>query len=151
MKNIFGETEEYIQNLLSNTPELSSCTFLAENRKDIDFEIKKALGHQGIVGVVFTPKATFAGAFQDISLSWECELEIDIVENPIVNRGQGDKARIATGQDIAAMVADTLCPLTGAREGQFSPIDFEQGEDGGLVVNKMRFKCLVHKVKEQSA
>lgn len=39
--------------------------FIAENRKDVDYEIKSHLGKQGIVGLVMTPKAVFAGKYED--------------------------------------------------------------------------------------
>lgn len=37
-----------------------------------------------------------------------------------------------------------LCPLSGEHEGQFSPVSYEEGEDGSLIVNKCVLKCLVH-------
>ena len=84
-----------------------------ENRKDIDFEIKKALGQQGIVGMVMTPKATYAGSFQNTSLAWQIdELEVNVVENPPVNRGK--KGGYVTGQDAAMRTFDVLCPLSGS-------------------------------------
>ena len=97
---------------------------MAENRKDIDFEIKNALGKEGIVGLVLTPKATFAGAYMDIGLAWQLdELEIDVVENVTVNRGKKDGGYV-TGQDAAMRVFDVLCPLSGEHEGQFSPVSY---------------------------
>lgn len=35
--------------------------FIPENSKDIDYEIKNAIGSQGIVGIVMTPEATYQG------------------------------------------------------------------------------------------
>ena len=35
--------------------------FIPENSKDIDYEVGNALGKQGIVGVVMTPKADYIG------------------------------------------------------------------------------------------
>lgn len=35
--------------------------FIPENSKDIDYEIKNAIGRQGIVGIVMTPEATYQG------------------------------------------------------------------------------------------
>lgn len=64
MANLFDEVQHYVADKLND--QLSAqCTFLAENRKDIDFEIKSHLGKQGIVGLVMTPKATFAGKYED--------------------------------------------------------------------------------------
>lgn len=125
-------------------PQLSGlCAFIAENRKDVDYEIKAALGKQGVVGLVLTPRATFAGAYEDHSLVWQIdELEIDIVENVTVNRGKKDG--YVTGQDASMRLFDVLCPLSGDNEGQFSPVSYEEGEDGSLLVNKCVLKCLVH-------
>lgn len=117
MSNILEEVQQYVAGKLSSDAELSACPFLAENRKDIDFEIKNALGKQGIVGLVLTPKATFAGAYMDVGLAWQLdELEIDIVENVQVNRGKKESALI-TGQDAAMRVFNVLCPLSGENEG----------------------------------
>lgn len=91
-----------------------------------------------------TPKATFAGAYMDTSLAWQLdELEIDIVENVLVNRGKKDGGYI-TGQDAAMRLFDVLCPLSGEGEGKFCPVSYDEGEDGSLLVNKCILKCLVH-------
>ena len=118
------------------------CTFLSENRKDIDYEIKNALGRQGICAVVMTPKATYAGKYENSFLAWTLEsLEIDIVENVTVNRGK--KSGFMTGQDVGIRVFDVLCPLDGEEEGKFCPVSLEEGEDNGLLVNKCLLKALV--------
>ena len=110
----------------------------------MEFEIKQALGKQGVVGLVMTPKATFAGAYMNTSLAWQLdELEIDIVENVTVNRGKKDGGYI-TGQDAAMRLFNVLCPLSGEGEGKFCPVSLEEGEDGNLIVNKCILKCLVH-------
>ena len=144
MSNILEEVQRYVADKLNADPQLSACPFLVENRKDIDYEIKNALGRQGIVGLVMTPKATFAGAYMDTSLAWQLdELEIDIVENVTVNRGKKDGGCI-TGQDAAMRLFNVLCPLSGEGEGKFCPVSLEEGEDGNLIVNKCILKCLVH-------
>ena len=95
---------------------MSACPFIVENSKSVDYEIKKALGKQGVCGLVLTPKATFAGAFQDVGLAWQLdELEINIVESVTVNRGKKDG--YITGQDASMLVFDILCPLSGENEG----------------------------------
>jgi len=88
MANILEEVQRYVADKLNADEQLSGCTFLVENMKDIDYEIKKALGKQGLVGLVMTPKAVYQGKYEDLFLAWQLdELEIDIVENPIINRG----------------------------------------------------------------
>lgn len=145
MGNILEEVQIEVQDRLNADGQLSGlCQFVAENKRDIDYEIKSALGKQGVVGLVMTPRATFAGAYEDHSLVWQIdELEIDIVENVTVNRGKRDG--YVTGQDAAMRLFDVLCPLSGDNEGQFSPVSYEEGEDGSLLVNKCVLKCLVHK------
>lgn len=144
MSNILEEVQRYVADKLNADPQLSACPFLVENIKDIDYEIKNALGRQGIVGLVMTPKATFAGAYMDTSLAWQLdELEIDIVENVTVNRGKKNGGYI-TGQDAAMQLFNVLCPLSGEGEGKFCPVSLEEGEDGNLIVNKCILKCLVH-------
>lgn len=142
--NILEEVQIYVADRLNADSQLSGlCPFIFENRKDIDYEIKSALGKQGVVGLVMTPKATFAGAYEDKSLAWQLdELEIDIIENVTVNRGK--KNGYVTGQDAAMRLFDVLCPLTGDNEGKFNPVSYEEGEDNNLLVNKCVLKCLVH-------
>ena len=144
MSNILDEVQHYVADKLNADPQLSACHFIAENRRDVEFEIKQALGKQGVVGLVMTPKATFAGAYMDTSLVWQLdELEIDIVENVLINRGKKDGGYI-TGQDAAMRLFNVLCPLSGEGEGKFCPVSLEEGEDGNLIVNKCILKCLVH-------
>lgn len=143
MANILEDVQNYVVGKLSGDYILSACPFLAENRKDIDYEIKNKLGKQGIVGLVMTPKATYAGKFEDLFLSWTLEeLEIDIVENVTVNRGK--RNGYVTGQDAAMRLFDVLCPLSGDFEGQFNPVSYEEGEDGNLIVNKCVLKALIY-------
>lgn len=44
MANILEDVQNYVVGKLSGDYILSACTFLAENRKDIDYEIKNRLG-----------------------------------------------------------------------------------------------------------
>ena len=143
--NILEDLQNYVAGRLNADPQLSACPYLVENRRDIDFEIKQALGKQGIVGLVMTPKATYAGAYMDVGIAWQIdELEVDVVENVTVNRGKKDG--YVTGQDAAMRLFDVLCPLSGENEGQFSPVSYSEGEDNSLLVNRSVLKCLVHRV-----
>ena len=49
----------------------ANVTFVAENAKDIDYEVGNALGKQGIVGVVMTPKADYIGITDRGELAYE--------------------------------------------------------------------------------
>lgn len=45
MNNILAEVQDFVAKKLNMDSELSACvTFLAENRKDVEFEIKNSLG-----------------------------------------------------------------------------------------------------------
>ena len=115
--NILEEVQHYVADKLNADSQLSGlCPFIPEERKDIDFEIKNALGRQGIVGLIMIPRATFAGNFEDKSLVWQIdELEIDVVENVTVNRGKKDG--YITGQAASMRLFDVLCPLSGDNVG----------------------------------
>lgn len=66
MGNILQEVQDYVVGKLSSDYMLSgACPFIAENRKDLDYQIKNALGRQGVCGLVMTPKATYAGKYED--------------------------------------------------------------------------------------
>lgn len=59
---MLSEVQDFISDKLNE--QLSSyCTFLSENRKDIDFAIKQHLGKQGVVGIVLTPNAEYIGNY----------------------------------------------------------------------------------------
>lgn len=142
MSNILEEVQQEVAARLSSSWQLSAVPFLVENRKDLDYEIKNRLGKQGIVGLVMTPKAQFAGKYEDLFLAWQLEeLEVDVIENVPVNRGA---SAYMTGQDAAMRVFDVLCPLSGDQEGAFCPQSYEEGEDSGLLVNRCVLKALVY-------
>lgn len=62
---------------------------LAENQRDIEYEVQKALAQQGLVTMVMTPKATYLGDYNGVKNAWEIEeLVIQTVENVPVNRGK---------------------------------------------------------------
>ena len=113
--NILDELQHYVADRLATNLSVY-CPVIPENRRDIDYEIKSAMGKQGMCCIVMIPKATYAGSFEDKSLAWQIdELEIDVVENVSVNRGKKDG--YVTGQDASMIVFDTLCPLSGDNKG----------------------------------
>lgn len=83
--------------LLSN-----ACEFFPENSRDIEFQIRDALSKQGIAGIVMTPSLSYRG--RDVSSMWfdMTDAEIDITENPVVNRSSSKPlSSYASAQDIA--------------------------------------------------
>ena len=142
MASILRQVQDQVAAQLRESEALSACPVYAEDQKDLEFQIKNALGRQGLVLVVATPKATYMGKLDDTSIAWQLdELEIDAVENPPVNRGR--KEGYLTGQEAAMKAFEILCPVEGAAEGQICPVRYEQGQDQGLLVSRAVFKCLV--------
>lgn len=71
-KSIFYQAQEQVCEALNNDDVLSGkVTFISENSKDIDYEIKNAIGRQGIVGVVMTPEATYQGITDKGEQVWD--------------------------------------------------------------------------------
>lgn len=98
--------------------------------------MKQALGKQGVCGIVLTPNAEYIGNYEDKGIAWQLpNVEVDIIENVTVNRGLSND----TGQDIALSAFNILCPPGPNGTGKFNPRGYEQGEDNGLVVNRITF------------
>lgn len=57
------QLQEHVCDILNGIPELSSvgAVFLPEDNLDIDFQIQKAIGKQGLVCVVMTPLFNYQG------------------------------------------------------------------------------------------
>ena len=139
--NFLYELQKSVAKILQADQQLSSMSFLCENSKEIDYDIKQNLAKQGVVSIVMTPKATFIGRKDDGKLVFDVnELTIMTTENTTVNR-TNDKS--LTGQDISMRV---LKVLGEDNYGTFCPIGYEQGEDSGLLVNKVTFYCTVNQL-----
>ena len=143
-KSIFYQAQEQVCEALNNDEVLSGkVTFIPENSKDIDYEIKNAMGRQGIVGVVMTPEATYQGVTDNGEQVWDLrDFTVQVVENPIVNRGQPNYANI-TALDAAARASDILAGPEHGLFGQYCPNTIEQGEDEGLIVAQCKFNVQV--------
>jgi hypothetical protein len=115
------------------------CDILIENAKDIEFQIKNAMGSCGIVATVATPSLTYRGDYSDGSEKspyWEMNsMNVVIVENPTLNRG---RANYTTALDAALQVAETLNCLPNICNSTIT-----QSTNGGLVVVSVAFKTNV--------
>lgn len=143
-KSIFYQAQEQVCEALNEDEVLSGkVTFISENSKDIDYELKNALGRQGIVGVVMTPDATYQGITHEGEQVWDLrDFTVQVVENPIVNRGQPNYANI-TAHDAAARASQVLADPRFGLFGQYCPTTIEQGEDSGLIVAQAKFNVQV--------
>ena len=118
---------------------------LSEDILDIDYQIKNALGKQGLVIVVNTLQATYIG-HDGLVNAWQIDnLEIDVVENPSVWRPYLKKHGFEDGTttDLLHMMAEILGGPQSGIFGRFNPKSIEVGEDRQLVVGKLKLQTTV--------
>ena len=142
--SIFHQVQQLIADQLNSDEMLSAAnvTFVAENSKDIDYEVQNALGKQGIVGLVMTPKADYIGMTAKGEVAYDLrDLTIQIVENVPVNRGLPNST---TALDAAQRAQELLASPNFTAFGVMNPVSIEQGEDSGLIVCQAKFNCNVH-------
>ena len=141
-KSILWQAQEVVSDILNADEILSGrVSFFPENQKDIDFQLKNALGRQGIVGIVMTPNATYVGTYQGQSLVWDLrDFTVQVVENPVVNR---PIANSITALDAAVRVSDCLASPLLSSFGIYCPTTIEQGEDSGLLVAQAKFNTQI--------
>lgn len=112
------------------------CDILIENAKEIEYQIKNAMGACGIVATVATPSLTYRGDYSGINGKqpyWEVNsLNVVIVENPTLNRG---RANYTTALDAALQVAETLNSIPEILNASIT-----QTTNGGLVVVSVSLK-----------
>ena len=118
---------------------------LSEDILDIDYQIKNALGKQGLVIVANTLQATYIG-HDGLVNAWQIDnLEIDVVENPSVWRPYLKKHGFEDGTttDLLHMMAEILGGPQSGIFGRFNPKSIEVGEDSQLVVGKLKLQTTV--------
>ena len=118
---------------------------LSEDILDIDYQIRNALGKQGLVIVVNTLQATYIG-HDGLVNAWQIDnLEIDVVENPSVWRPYLKKRGFEDGTttDLLHMMAEILGGPQSGIFGRFNPKSIEVGEDSQLVVGKLKLQTTV--------
>ena len=118
---------------------------LIENAKEIEYQIKSAMGACGIVASISTPSLTYKGDYAHGENSNSVpskspyfemnSFNVVIVENPTLNRG---RANYATALDTALQIAETLSPIPNVCLN-----DITQSTMGGLVVVTVNFKSNV--------
>lgn len=142
--SIFNQVQNIICDQLNADDTLSSANilFIAENAKDIDYEVQNALGKQGIVGVVMTPRADYIGITSRGEIAYDLRgITVQIVENVPVNRGLPDSI---TALDASQRVQEVLSSPNVTAFGVMNPVSIEQGEESGLIVCQASFNCNVH-------
>ena len=144
MSNLARNLQNSVRDYISD--KMPDIKILSEDSKDIEFEIKNALGKQGLVTVVMTPKMTYIG-HDGTNQAWQVdELTILTTEFVATNRAS-NKQSFVTGFDIAFEINDILAsPQTSISFGRFCPVSIEQGEDNGLLVTKSTFSCTIQNI-----
>lgn len=143
--NVFHEIQQNICDVMNASPVLSSSgiEFIAENRLDIDYQIKESLKKQGMAAVVMTPNATYLGHNGTSEAYQLDDLTIQFVEYTPINRAK-NKANVITGLDLANYTSELLGgPNAVIGFGKLCPKGIEQGEDSGLLVTKLTFSTYI--------
>ena len=136
--NVISLLQGTVCDILNADTQLSKVvSFLPENIKDIDSQVKTALGKQGMVATVMTPDVSYQGRREDHAYYDFTDAEIDIVENPVVNRASNRKAEdFASAQDTALRA---IYVLENSDLGDFNVKGVTSGEYDGLLVTKVTF------------
>ena len=143
--NVFHELQQNICDIMNKSQVLkdSNIEFIAENRLDIDYQIKESLKKQGMAAVVMTPNATYLGHNGTSEAYQLDDLTIQFVEYTPINRAK-NKASVVTGLDLANYTSEILGgPNSVIGFGKLCPKGIEQGEDGGLLVTKLTFRTYI--------
>ena len=143
--NVFHELQQNICDIMNKSQVLKDANieFIAENRLDIDYQIKESLKKQGMAAVVMTPNATYLGHNGTSEAYQLDDLTIQFVEYTPINRAK-NKASVVTGLDLANYTSEILGgPNSVIGFGKLCPKGIEQGEDGGLLVTKLTFNTYI--------
>lgn len=101
---------DYIQDQIKNLLDAGGIPSIKENSLDVAYEIKNALAKQGLACIIAVPTITCQGNNGKNRLAWQADVEIQIFENPIINRAALKKAGKTSGTalDLAITAADLL-------------------------------------------
>ena len=130
---------------MNKSPVLLSAgiEFIAEDRLDIDYQIKESLKKQGLAAVVMTPSLQYLGHNGNAEAYQLDDLTIQFVEYTPINRAK-NRAVFCSGLDLANYTSELLGgPNAVIGFGKLCPNGIEQGEDGGLLVTKLTFRTYI--------
>ena len=130
---------------MNKSPVLLSAgiEFIAEDRLDIDYQIKESLKKQGMAAVVMSPSLNYIGHNGNAEAYQLDDLTIQFVEYTPINRAK-NRAVFCSGLDLANYTSELLGgPNAIIGFGKLCPNGIEQGEDGGLLVTKLTFRTYI--------
>ena len=143
--NVCYQIQQDICDVMNQSPVLLSAgiEFIAEDRLDIDYQIKENLKKQGMACLVMSPSLHYIGHTGTSEAYQLDDLTIQFVEYTPINRAK-NKASVVTGLDLANYTSELLGgPNAVIGFGKLCPNGIEQGEDGGLLVTKLTFRTYV--------
>lgn len=126
--------------------------FFAENNRDIEYQIKNALARQGIACIVTTPELNYQGHNNQF-YSYDATVELQIAENPTVNRARMKKDGLGwgTGLDVATTATDLLGGPNTELFLKMIPTTIKQTNEGALVVTRARLNTHLKRTIGKSA
>ena len=143
--NVCYQIQQDICDIMNKSPVILSAgiEFIAEDRLDIDYQIKESLKKQGMAAVVMTPSLNYLGHNGNAEAYQLDDLTIQFVEYTPINRAK-NRAVFCSGLDLANYTSELLGgPNAVIGFGKLCPNGIEQGEDGGLLVTKLTFRTYI--------
>lgn len=143
--NICYQIQQDICDVMNQSPVLLSAgiEFIAEDRLDIDYQIKENLKKQGMACLVMSPSLNYIGHTGTSEAYQLDDLTIQFVEYTPINRAK-NKESVITSLDLANYTSELLAgPKSVIGFGKLCPKGIEQGEDGGLLVTKLTFSTYI--------
>lgn len=140
MGNIITDIEEYIVNVLQD----GGIPAIAENSLDIAYEVQNALTKQGLAAVVAVISLEHQGNNSE-KLKYDANIEIQILENPIINRARLKKQGLTSGtaMDLALQAADALAQPYSFNVPRFSVDTISQTTQDAHVLVTLSIKTLI--------
>lgn len=140
MENIVTTIENDIVNTLLD----GGIPAIAENRLDIAYEVQNALAKQGLATVVAVVSLEHQGNNSE-KLKYDANIEIQILENPIINRARLKKQGLTSGtaMDLALQAADALAQPRSYNVPRYSVDTISQTTQDGLVLVTVSLRSLI--------
>lgn len=140
MSNIVTDIEEHIANTLQD----GGIPAVAENSLDIAYEVQNALAKQGLATVVAVTSLEHQGNNNE-KLKYDANVEIQILENPLINRARLKKQGLTSGtaMDLALQAADALAQPYSYNVPRFSVDTISQTTQDSLVLVTVSLRTLI--------
>lgn len=139
------EFQNTIADILNNYSEFvnSDVKFYSENNLDIEYEIKTALGKQGIVGIVMTPNLSYEGHNNRVPIYSMNDFTIQICEQPVINRACKNPMTVHSAMILVTQILTNVKNEVGYPVfGTFTPTEISIEElDESLLVGESKFTC----------